>query len=123
MWTAHAFTPVIFMKIFSKGSHSTLQKQYCLECFKRIHATVPCTSERCNQPGYSRSGTIISIHTMGEAMNCNQIVKEVLFSEYQLLRLYMTRPTKSFASEMFLSSVLRRLVTLFTVVNERKKTK
>ena len=63
---------------------------------------------------------VTSVHTICDAMNSNDIFKEMLPTVHQLLRLYLTLPITSATSERTFSA-LRRLLTYMRLKTTEKR--
>ena len=63
---------------------------------------------------------VISVHTICEAMNSNDIFKEMLHTVHQLLRLYLTLPITSATSERTFSTLRRLLTYLRSKMTEKR---
>ena len=63
---------------------------------------------------------VTSIHTICEAMNSNDVFKEMLPTVHQLLRLYLTLPITSATSERTFSALRRLLTYLRSKMTEKR---
>ena len=63
---------------------------------------------------------VTSVHTICDAMNSNDIFKEMLPTVHQLLRLYLTLPTTSVTSERTFSALRQLLTYLHSKMTEKR---
>lgn len=72
------------------------------------------------QKGVPAAKKVTSVHTICEAMNSNDIFKEMLPTVHQLLRLYLTLPITSATSERTFSALRRLLTYLRSKMTEKR---